>query len=195
MDVSLIVEPKVEARRRLQAYRAAIHRKADAEYSAAEQAYKEIANGRALINLTEAIQMAPVDAKGRPMLSVGRADRRQVKLTLGDNFNFDTGYKRRRGRAANGDLIRVPRLVPDRTRWVEGYALVPMVPPEVKRHHDLGRCHILWEVGQWADSEIRATPDRDPFLIRHIGGDLWAVLGEWELTDLERAIMRGRITS
>jgi len=33
------------------------------------------------------------------------------------------------------------------------------------------------------------TPPRDPALIRHIRGDLWAVLAVWDLTELERAVL------
>jgi hypothetical protein len=35
-------------------------------------------------------------------------------------------------------------------------------------------------------------PDRDPYLLRHVGGALYAVLAAWDLTDLERAIMSAR---
>jgi hypothetical protein len=74
----------------------------------------------------------------------------------------------------------------------EGYALVPMVPPTVKTHHALQKLHVLWEVEQWADQRIRAEADRDPYLLRFVGGDLWVVLGEWELTEVERSVMAGR---
>jgi hypothetical protein len=53
---------------------------------------------------------------------------------------------------------------------------------------------VLWEVEAWADSRIGAQPDRDPYLLRRVDADLFAVVGEWDLTDVERAIMRGRIS-
>ncbi|OWK42111.1 hypothetical protein FRUB_04189 [Fimbriiglobus ruber] len=54
---------------------------------------------------------------------------------------------------------------------------------------------ILWEVEQWADHRLDVAPDIDPYLLKHITGSLYAVIAEWDLTELERSILRGRITS
>jgi hypothetical protein len=35
-------------------------------------------------------------------------------------------------------------------------------------------------------------PPEDPALLKHIGGDLYAVLAVWNLTELERAVLSGR---
>jgi hypothetical protein len=79
---------------------------------------------------------------------------------------------------------------------VEGFALVPMIPADVRpaegREKDW---FVLWEVERWSNEPLLAAPDRDPFLLRHVGGDLYAVLAEWNLTDLERAVMAGRVGS
>jgi hypothetical protein len=73
-----------------------------------------------------------------------------------------------------------------------GYALIPMIPADVRPRDALENCYVLWEVEHWADRPIRATPDRDPYLLKHLAGDLYAVIAEWDLTELERAIMQGR---
>ncbi len=52
---------------------------------------------------------------------------------------------------------------------------------------------ILWEVKRWSSQRITAEPDRDPLLLRQIGGDLYAIMAQWDLTELERLVMRGRI--
>lgn len=77
----------------------------------------------------------------------------------------------------------------------DGYALVPMVPADAREeagNPQLSKCWILWEVERWADKRIGAVPDRDPFLLKHVGGELYAILAAWDLTDLERAVMAGR---
>lgn len=33
----------------------------------------------------------------------------------------------------------------------------------------------------------------DPALLKHIGGDLYAVLATWDLTELERSVLGGRL--
>jgi hypothetical protein len=70
-----------------------------------------------------------------------------------------------------------------------GTAMVPMVPPDVikdGRGCDLAKHFVLWEVESWA-----AAPPVDPMLLKPIGGDLYAVVAQWDLTELERAILRG----
>src|SRR5262249_35431596 len=77
--------------------------------------------------------------------------------------------------------------------WVEGYALVPMVPLDVRpKVGVLEGWHILWEVERWADDEIRVQPDIDPYLLKHVTGSFYAVIAEWNLTRLQRSIMRSR---
>lgn len=193
MNVPLITESPSNARAKLKSYRTALHRKVDSEYQQVEQAYQELARGHSLVALSEAIAAAPVDAQGRPRLAIARADRQEVRFTWDPwqhRAAFDTEWNRRRGRAPHHTRI-VVSLSGNGTRST-GFALVPLVPPEVKRHHALERCHVLWEVEQWAGQSVFARSDRDPYLLRFVGGDLWAVLGEWSLTEVERGIMVGR---
>ena len=199
MDIQTIEMPKAEARRQLQAVRKALHRKADAEYQALEAGYKELANGRPLLNVAAAIHACPLDEKQRPRLAIARADRRRVKVSRSwrDNYatvTFDCAYDQMRGRRpARSELtFPVPEPVRDGNRGSVGYALVPIVPPAIKGIHDLSRCHILWEVEAWADQRQDVGPDEDPLLLRHLHGELYVVLGQWDLTPLEQAVMAGR---
>lgn len=72
-------------------------------------------------------------------------------------------------------------------------SMVPIVPP---RHRpagagDLSSFLVLWEADDWAWSQVPAPPG-DPALLRHVGGDIYAVLATWDLTDLERLVLTGR---
>lgn len=71
-------------------------------------------------------------------------------------------------------------------------SLVPMVPADVRPSGNLKYYFVLWEVEQWSDTSLTAVPDRDPYLLQHLAGDLYIVVAEWDLTELERAIMTGR---
>jgi hypothetical protein len=51
----------------------------------------------------------------------------------------------------------------------------------------LAALHVLWEVERW-----ELVPPTDPALIRHIRGDLWAVLATWDLTEIERHVLAQR---
>ena len=131
------------------------------------------------------------------MLAIGRADRKQVRFHWDgqSNYVFDA-VAHRWGRTYPSLSVRVPSGVP-RDASVEswksdGYALIPMVPADVRPNVALNKAHVLWEVPEWADSRITNAPT-DPYLIQHLAGSLWVVLAEWDLTPLERAITRGRI--
>lgn len=202
MNVATITMDPQEARERLRHYRTGIHRKADAEWERAAVAYEQLAEGTPLIVLSQAIQDAPFDAKGRPLLAVARADRRQVRVTFesGRAFydtlspNYSTWRTRslRTARERFPDLSLPITLNRDITAASTGFALVPMVPPNVLGRRALNEHFILWDVQMWADSRIGATPDIDPYLLQRVADDLFAVVGEWDLTDVERAVMRDR---
>jgi hypothetical protein len=43
----------------------------------------------------------------------------------------------------------------------------------------------LWEVNQWSP----ARPPDDPVLLSPLGGDLYAVLAHWDLTEIEKMVL------
>jgi hypothetical protein len=167
-----------------------------------------MANGKPLISLSEVLTACPRDAEGRPKLAIARADRVQVRFRA----SLDQGTFRSIGRGPgqswwgghaerNPDLNLVSQIVGMRPRHhhgekvtgtSDGFALVPIVPPHVRGNHALDTSFILWEVEAWADRAISARPDRDPYLMKRIGADLFAVVAEWDLTPIEQAIMAGR---
>ena len=198
MNAPTLTMPKEEAKARLKQYRASRHHAADAEYQRIAMAYEQLAEGTPLLQLSEAFKLAPIDAKGRPRLAISRGDRKQVQVTRNRGvLNFDSAFNQwTNAHAIINRHVRVPFTSP-LERIPEGYALTPIIPPDARekakglKPQDV---FVLWEVEQWADSEIRATPDRDPFLLKRLDDDLYAVLAEWDLTDVERAILAGRTT-
>jgi hypothetical protein len=64
--------------------------------------------------------------------------------------------------------------------------MVPPVPPGLQPKFGLGNYHILWE------AEWEMVAPKDPALLKHIGGDLYAVLATWDLTEIERTVLAGR---
>lgn len=206
MNVTTLTTPREVAREKLAEYRQALGRRASEEYAAAAAIYEQQALGRAVLLLSQVIAEAPRDDRIRPRLAIARADRREVRYTryrdstVGESF--DTYLVRRSGPAPRDSRIVVPvgPTTPplpagDRGWMVEGFALVPMVPPDVARGHDLSKRYILWEVEAWADRPRTMQPDRDPYLLLRIAPDAFAVVGEWDLTEVERAVMRGRLGS
>lgn len=213
MDVSTITMEPQEAQAKLNAYREALVRrhsvKVEEEWSAAERAYRELAKGTPLLDPIVAIREAGWREDGRPKLAIGRADLRFVLWSYGDTSRWWDGAtksyhgswapmtwrfvanheKRPDSSKRRGDTFRLEGVTgepPCQPR--NGVAMIPMVPPDVipARGCDLSRHFILWEVEDWD-----AAPPVDPILLRPIGGDLYAVVAQWNLTELERAIIKG----
>ncbi len=210
MNVDTITMDPAEARDRLRHYRRALHRSADEEYKAVAAGYAALAEGHRLIDYATAIRETDRDEKGRPMLALARADRRQVKYNRphwGSRVTFSTcsGDVTRRGGMDSGTyaalypdglLVREIDMRERHSAYATGYALVPLVPGnvlvDIGGHSALRKHLILWEVEEWADNVIGARPDIDPYLLRPVHGTIAAVVAEWDLTELERAVMAGR---
>lgn len=195
MNVQTITMSKHEARARQRSYRDGLRRRVSEEWQQAEKAYRELANGRPLLSMQKVLELAPVDEKQRLRVAIARADQQQVRATFGQLRRTVVQYDAHFNSwgPSSGTLtlaFDTPRVW---EQWREGYALVPMVPPEVKRHHDLSKHFVLWEVEEWSDRRLSARPDRDPLLLRRISADLFAVVAEWELTPVEQAIMASRL--
>jgi hypothetical protein len=193
---------------KLRAYRQQLKRRVDEEYDAAVIGYEALAAGTRLLDLRQAFGAAGFHPDGRPKLAIARADRPQVMVRVERSslqFNALADPLRWGYRGSLVINVGVSRITNDgslagtmASSIVEvllksrGWALVPMVPADVRPKGDLRDFFVLWEVEQWADRALSSDPDRDPYLLRHIMGDLYAVVAEWDLTDLERAIMVGR---
>jgi len=73
-------------------------------------------------------------------------------------------------------------------RAYDAQALVPLVPIHQRPKRGLANYHILFE------AEWRLIPPKDPLLLRRIGhADLWIVCAAWDLTEVERAVLAGKL--
>lgn len=143
-----------------------------------------------------------------PRLAVGRASaafvytegvQRNGSLELVDSLNRSWNYRIGRVQLAAGTFELPAGYAPGRSllgrRWTPGAwsSMVPIVPPKHRPRSGspLNAYHVLWEVDNWTWSEVPPPPS-DPALLRHIGGDLYAVLATWDLTELERLVLSGR---
>lgn len=168
--------------------------------------YKALAEGKVLVHLDAAIRGGGFHPGGYPKLAIAAADRREVRFTWSSTSNrahYDTtaNWTRQPGRLVRTiDMQRVPNIfekLADGRSWaksLDGYAQVPLLPAECRpATGQLRDWFILWEVERWYASSNQVQPDRDPMLLEHVAGQLYAVLAEWDLTELERAVMAGAL--
>jgi hypothetical protein len=203
MNVSIFTMDKAEADKKLLAYRSQLKKRANAEYELAVKAYETVANGQAILNIVDSFAKTGLGEDLRPKLAIARADRKEVQVSVSARerrFTFSAHSSGMWASGYSGDLIiRFPfSFSAEQEKALpysrEGYALVPMIPADVRekvKGQDKDYM-ILWEVEKWADRSLTSPAPRDPYLLKHIAGELYAVVAEWDLTDLERAIMSGR---
>lgn len=201
MKLEIIDMDPNAARKAFLEYRAAVRERHTDEDAQIMRGYRELAKGGALISLTRTIERGGhmvVDRRPRPRadsnrhivprLAVIRASARWCWLSTTTNgiviFHedpFDEPHKRRRRMAFPAGTL--PEQGIHGVSRGEFKALVPSIPPALRPKAKLENYHILWE------AEWQAEPPADPALLRHIGGDLYAVLATWDLTELERAVL------
>lgn len=164
------------------------------EDAAIANGYRELEKGRGLISLRTVFADVERDSIGRPRLAIARADRQQVHYNPSGTVDFfSTDYRSHRGPSPTNAFISIARPSLDVHYTSVGYALVPLVPPAIRARHRLAKHFVLWEVEQWAATELGALPDRDPFLLKRVDDDLYAIVAEWDLTPLEQTVLARRI--
>ena len=187
-----------EARERLAEYEGLIAAERTAEDTAIAMGYRAAARGLPLIQLSQTVAAGGFDEHGLPKIAVIRAHETEcfvrwqhhddgLSLVYADRDDWRVN----RGALVGRSSVRVPVAdPPDRRRssWAAASTIVPIIPPRHRpRLRRLGGFHILWEVEEW-----KRIPPVDPALIRHVSGDLWAVVATWDLTDLERHVLSQR---
>ena len=198
MQLTPLVTDAEEAKERLSEYSKLAADERTAEDKRIQAGYRAAARGMPVISLSEAVQAGEYFDNGLPRIAVVRADAQTCWLYsdwLGDHREaliFSRHPEAENRRALVGiDTVRVE--VPEHpkrhnNRWRRARTIVPLIPPEHRpKRRRLHLFHILWEVESWT-----LEAPRDPALLKWIGGDLWAVVAAWDLTELERHVLAGR---
>lgn len=203
MKLDMIEIPVEEAKARLDEYTARAYEERTVEDDAIAAGYRAAARGLPVIMLSEVISAGGWFGDGLPRLAVARADTERVTVEVNPwwsnysnsrwvlQFLDDAGSTLRAAHVGrHGVQVQVAAPVEQvARRRSRGSTVVPIIPPRFRprRQARLKGLHVLWEVERWDP-----TPPVDPALLRHIRGDLWAVLAVWDLTPLERAVLAQR---
>lgn len=216
MHLSTIEMDRDEAEAALAEWEREMRRSRSDEDAAIAEGYRLLAAGKRLLRLHDTIAAGGQDDGYKPRLAVAPTSADVVYLTrtsVGD-VRFTVSDEPRPWGSWSRDVcaggVQIADVLPgigDDEGWssnasaswnrmrdhhlsrqCEWRAMVPVVPPRF-RHRGWRGAHVLFEA-EWA----RHTPPApiDPALIRHVRGDLWVVLGVWDLTDLERAVLLER---
>jgi len=192
--------PKEQAKEEWRKYNKILKERQDKFLKVMKESMYHIKEGRNLIDVYEAIGKAGLNEKKEPRLAISRADLREIIFRKTDegsgSFNmngtingykddvglpqktFDIHWKREDGAEENSWRIDKKIL---KTK-------VPIIPIQLVPEGKLENYYILWEVKEW---EELPEAKKDPFLLKRVSENLFAILGAWEVTELEQAVIRG----
>lgn len=150
--------------------------------------YNQLKSGRKVIDLFEVFKRAGMNEDQTPKLSICHSDAKISYCRYADkgiltfsprNFNWwnESALK---SDVVIGDAEKIAKTKILRT-------LVPPVPPSLRPKHSLSNYYTLWEVDKW-----EMIPPKDPYLLKRLNNNMFVVLGAWDLTELERAVIKGR---
>lgn len=201
MNVNTILVSPEEAETKLRQLQAIVGRRRTREDEQLESLYASISRGARVLNLAAAFKQTALNELGQPRLAVARADWKQVNFfprkivgqSSWDSFDGAGGFTpngRQWNALATAQNISLPKGTFDNDKLTRSRLAspVPYVPPEVRPKYALSNYHILFEVKEWTAYPV------DPFLMRRIGGMLFVVEAEWELTELEASLLASLIT-
>lgn len=210
MNVSTITITQDEALQKLAAYKALSARQRTADDERIQSMYAAVSNGATVINVANAFKETGLNDRQQPKLAIARGDWREVFFHPGkwlrvenDNTISSPGtWSRDKGAGAFVDTnsfnpmaysktISYTNTFPLDMPMTTLRAVVPHVPPNIRPVKKLHNYHILFEVDEWVNVKDLPKQSRDPFLLQRIQGDLFVVVAEWELTELEMSLLGG----
>lgn len=195
MQVEQITVDREEARDLYLKYKAHQHYSTPIDFEI-QRVYSAIEKGKVVIRAIDSIVKAGVGSDGLPKLAIVRAaddEKRttercflQMQADGGARFSSKEWPRDAHWRT----YVDVPpgSFAPSVRGRYHFASMVPIVPVHLRPRRGLANYHILFEA-EWT----KVVP-KDPLLLRRIGrGDLWVVCAAWDLTDVERAVLAGRL--
>ena len=206
VEVEQLAIPKKKAQEEYEAYKQEL-RFAKTQFNKDMLSiYAHMKHGGKMIDLYEGMKIAGLNKDGDPKLAITNANSPKVRFTKEYRWQngvvvADGGIFRPLGysyRTRENHKIVIPKgFFPDWEKDAKGSiirqeieTITPVVPAKILnplRSHKLENYHILWEVEDW-----RLIP-KDPMLLKRITPNMFCVLATWDLTPLERAVIKGRL--
>jgi len=198
MDISSFSMKRKDARRLWKEYVAACKdNPKDKFLSDMKTVYGQLKSGRKIIDINKIFEASGVNEQFEPKLAIALAPNDTVFMEY--QVSGSVVFRNRIGRSwkqSRDDIVILnifPKLPP--AQWEGNYSQymrrqspVPVIPASVRPKGNLVNYYILWEVEKWEN-----VPPKDPYLLRRLTPNMFVVVAGWNLTELERAVMKGRM--
>jgi hypothetical protein len=193
---TLPTEYKLAALEKWREYVAAEKLSRKPEYRDLKKIYAQVKLGKKVCDIHQAIAKAGVHSNHHPKLAIAQAKAKIVHCRYLDNGTVRYADRRDGLWSPLKRDIELKNCLPvyDRVQvtgnrdnnLADLTAPVPMVPPRfVPKDGFRDDYYILWDVDKW-----EMSPPVDPWLLKRITRTVFQVLASWDLTELERSVMR-----
>jgi len=189
MNIETLTETKRAATEKWHEYKNAEKVNKDPMYKDLRKVYNQIKNGKKVIDIFKVIQKGDVHANFHPKLAIAKALTKNITCKYYQDGTVK--FLNDRNELAADVILKncLPTFKMQRTWDFQILqAPVPIVPPKFLPKILTDDYYILWEVDEW-----KQVPPTDPFLLKRITTTLFVVLAGWDLTELEKAVMAGRM--
>ncbi len=172
-----------------------------------KKAYHALSKGHKIIDIYQAFKQAGKYENDKPKLAICRAHLERCvfeRRSGGAGAFWDPDKNIRFGAALPSVALPATTFTawePEKwppTGWLDGrktvvHTITPIIPPEFYPKGQLHRYFILWEVEEDGGWKTIPEPPGDPMLLKRLSKNLFTVLAAWDMTELEKAVIRGAI--
>jgi len=196
-SIKKIIMPEEQATKEWKAYCDLLKKRKDRYLQVMKSAMYQLKKGFPLIDIFEVMKNGGLNDKNEPNFAISRADYTKI---IFEKHDQGTGIFKKEGWAYDKDAVQLPQKIfnihwsrPEgqeqswRIDKKEIQTTVPKPPAVILPDGNLSGYYILWQAKDW-----QVLPEKkDPFLLKRISENLFAILGSWDVTDLERAVIGG----
>lgn len=192
--------PKEQAKEEWKKYCEVLKKRKEKFLQVMKDAMYQMKEGRELIDVYELMKKFGLSEKNEPVFAIARADLKEVLFEKRDESSGRFGVEKAWNSEVSWtkDNVTLPEKTFD-IHWERDEEFshqikdkliktkVPIIPIELLPDGDLSNYYILWEAVEWES----LPPPKDPILLKRLSENLFVILGSWDVTELERSVMRG----
>lgn len=198
-EIPKIKVPKEQAKEEWKKYCNVLKNRKEKYLQVMKDAYYQMKEGNELIDLYKIMKDVGLTENNLPKLAIARADFKECLFEKQDEGAGAFGCIGKYNQMDWSSRIQLPQNTfnihwerSENNTWqIKDKSVktrTPIIPIELLPDGDLSNYYILWETNNW----IPIPETKDPILLKRISENLFAILGSWEVTELEQSVIRGR---
>lgn len=190
MDIQEFAMAKNEAREQWKNYVKGCKENKDQFLLDMKSVYNQLKSGRKVIDILTVFERAGINELYQPKLAISKANYKEVVCEYSEDGNVY--FKKDDSWRTHSDIKiifpKLPKEILGQREYSKKFkTIVPGIPAQLKPKGNLKSYWILWEVEKW-----EKIPPKDPYLLKRLTKNMFVVLAGRNLTELERAVLRGR---